>query len=146
MFDGSDDDGVSQILVSSNGATTMAAAVGIPMETTPMAPLFQIHWILLHRGPTQLDLWSGSVLSTPSMVACLALVYSMVRMTFPIVLVLIHIVLWLPFPRASEETGWTMAAGRLVWPDQGRDLFMQMVRLTTRVSHLQISPNGLVGI
>ena len=115
---------MSQILASSNGATTMAAptettetmAVGTPTKTTPTTPLFQIHWILLHRAPTQLDLWFGSVRSTPGMVACLALDCSMQ-------LVLIQIVQWLPFPRASEETSWTVAVGRWVWPGQGRDLF-----------------------
>ena len=129
VSNGSDDDGVSQIFVSSNSATTMAAptetmptemtktmAVGIPTKTTPTAPLFQIHWILLHRAPTQLDLWSGSVRSTPIMIACLALVCSMQ-------LVLIQMVLWLPFPLTSEETGWTVASGQRIWPGQGRDLF-----------------------
>ena len=68
--------------------TTETMAVGTPTKTTPTAPLFEIHWILLHHAPTHL--WLGSVQSTPGMVGCLALDCSMQ-------LVLIQIVLWLPF-------------------------------------------------
>ena len=109
-----------QCLVYSNGATAKTAAIGNPMATAPTAPLVQIYWFTLQSAPMQLDLSSGSIRSPPNMDACLVLVCWMVRTPIPLMLVQLQAGLWLPFPRASADTGWAR---------QSHDLVMQMVGL-----------------
>ena len=103
-----------QCLVYSNGATAKTTAIGNPMATAPTAPLVQIYWFTLQSAPTQLDLSSGSIRSPPHMDACLFLVCWMVRTPIPLMLVQLQAGLWLPFPRASADTGWTRQSHDLV--------------------------------